>query len=333
MNQNLISIITPVYNAEKNLSKMLDSVLAQTYTQWELILVNDGSTDRTEKIIKEYVQNESRILSFHQSNAGPSVARNKGIEEAKGNYLSFVDADDWISPDYLVKLIEPMLQTEIDLVCAGYYEVNPKFPKGLKLHDFKQDKYNQIISKKEFQSNLFNGVSGVLWAKLFKKEIFKSNAIALIPQMHLSEDLIAVLEYSFYIKSAFVIPESIYYYNRKDETGLSGKLTIANYGDLQRFLNEIDKHRNELYFLNLDSIKRQREYSFMIKILKDHMASKEQYFKVAKFIAKKENSLRPAISQDNKFNNIILNLVFEKKYFQSWLILKAFNILRSVKAF
>lgn len=97
MNQELISIIVPVYNAEKQLSTMIESVLSQSYMYWELILVNDGSTDSTNQILNEYIQKDKRIRSFNQINSGPSVARNKAIEEANGKYLAFIDADEVFS--------------------------------------------------------------------------------------------------------------------------------------------------------------------------------------------------------------------------------------------
>lgn len=331
MNEILISIIVPVYNAEKHLSKMLDSVLEQTYAHWELVLVNDGSIDTTEHIILDYLQKDQRIRCFNQSNSGPSIARNKGIEEAKGIYLSFIDADDWVSPLYLEKLIEPMLTTETDMVCAGYYEVNPQFRQGLQLHDFKKEDVNQNISKETYQSNLFNGVSGVLWSKLFKKEIFRKNAIKLNPQLRLSEDLIAVLEYSTYIQNAYIIPNALYYYNRMDEVGLSGQLKISNYQDLKIFLEEVEKYRGELSFINLDAVKNKRKYNFMTKLLRDHVDSKKEFYKMADFLVQNESPLDSKMVQNNKMNDKILKWVFDGKYFRALASLKMYEFLRNIK--
>lgn len=100
----LISVIIPVYNAENFIRRCVDSVLGQTYSKWELIPVDDGSTDSSLRILKEYEARDSRIKVIHQENAGPGLARNKGIENASGDYVVFIDSDDVITPDYFEKL-------------------------------------------------------------------------------------------------------------------------------------------------------------------------------------------------------------------------------------
>ena len=104
MNYNLsplISIIIPIYNGEKYLKVCLDSILAQTYTHFELILVDDGSTDTSSQICDAYAESDSRVITYHISNGGVSHARNYGINVAKGGWITFIDCDDWITPDYL----------------------------------------------------------------------------------------------------------------------------------------------------------------------------------------------------------------------------------------
>lgn len=327
----MISIITPVYNAEKHLSKMLDSVIKQSYKEWELILVNDGSTDNSAQIIKAYLSKDDRIRFFSQSNAGPSMARNKGVANAKGTYLSFIDADDWITQDYLHKLINPMLNHSTDLVCAGYYEINPQFPLGLKLHDFKKEQFNQNLDKQTYQTNVFKGVSGVLWAKLFKSQIFIENDIQFHPELRLSEDLIAVLEYSFHIQRAYILPDSIYYYNRLAEDSLSGRSSINHYKGLILLIKEIKKLKNEIPFLDLDVITNKRKYSFMIQLLKDHSFSKHEFYKTADFLVENESPLDPNIFQNNKINDQVLKAIFQGNYFYSWSIMKTYLLLKRIK--
>lgn len=99
-----ISVIIPVYNAEKYLRKCVESVIAQTYTDWEMILVDDGSNDGSADIIDEYAGKDTRIRTIHQENAGPGVARNAGIRNALGEYIVFLDSDDMVTPDYFEKL-------------------------------------------------------------------------------------------------------------------------------------------------------------------------------------------------------------------------------------
>lgn len=327
-----VSIISPLFNAEQNLRRMLDSVLLQTYLNWELILVNDGSTDSTLDILESYKKKDNRLRIFSQSNSGPAIARNKGIEEAQGDFLCFIDADDFVRKDYLEKLLAPIqFDKSIGLVCGGYYELNAQYPKGLKLHDFKSEHHNKVISRAEFQSNLFHGVTGVLWGKIFKSEIFRNNAIRLHPELRLSEDLLAVLEYSFHIENVHVLPDALYYYNRMDENSLSGKAKISNYKDLILLTQEIQKYQDKVPFLNLKSILMKRKFGFISKLLKDHSSNRKEFYKVADFIVSKEAAVESGIYGQNALNDRILKWIFTRRYFRAWLLLKVYTIRRKIK--
>lgn len=117
----LISIIIPVYNGEKYLRPCLDSMLQQTYTNWELILVDDGSTDNSPSICDEYAK-LSRISVIHRKNGGQAIARNEGLSIAKGEFVSFVDCDDWFEKDMYESMIKTVLSYEAQIVVCGYYE-------------------------------------------------------------------------------------------------------------------------------------------------------------------------------------------------------------------
>lgn len=110
-----VSVIVPVYNVEKYLNECIDSILAQTFTDFELILVNDGSSDRSGEICDEYAIKDKRIKVIHQQNGGVSVARNTGLDEAKGTYISFVDSDDVVLPNYLYVLLKALKDTDSDI--------------------------------------------------------------------------------------------------------------------------------------------------------------------------------------------------------------------------
>ena len=117
----LISIIVPVYNAEKTIKKCIDSILAQTYRNFELILINDGSRDSSLNILKEYENTDERIVVISQENSGVSVARNKGIDSARGDYIIFVDSDDYISENALEVLKgEIEKNSKLDMVISGF---------------------------------------------------------------------------------------------------------------------------------------------------------------------------------------------------------------------
>lgn len=119
--RSLISIIIPIYNAEKYLKKCLDSILANQYNEWECILVDDGSKDASLSICNQYAEKDSRFKVYHQENAGASAARNIGLNKVKGEYITFIDADDWVSPNYL-SAIE---KTSSDIILLETKHVNP----------------------------------------------------------------------------------------------------------------------------------------------------------------------------------------------------------------
>ena len=126
MKTSLISIIIPVYNVEEYLRKCVDSVLAQTYKNLEIILVDDGSTDKSGQICDQYAQRENRVVVIHQTNAGVSAARNAGLRVAKGEYIGFVDADDYIASDMYSYLYDLIQTYQVPLAVCNYFDVRGK---------------------------------------------------------------------------------------------------------------------------------------------------------------------------------------------------------------
>ena len=126
---NMISVIVPVYNTEKYLKKCLNSILAQTLQDWECILIDDGSTDTSGKICDEYAEKDSRFQVIHQKNSGVSVARNKGLDIAKGDWIGFVDSDDWIEPETYEIAVKSALENDADLVQWQTFFENENFIK------------------------------------------------------------------------------------------------------------------------------------------------------------------------------------------------------------
>ena len=118
---SMISIITPVYNTSKYLRRCLDSILAQTYQDWELLLIDDGSTDGSDTICDDYAKSDSRIRVFHKPNDGVASVRQLGVVEAQGEYSIHIDSDDWIEPEMLEALFDEAKRTDADIVVADYY--------------------------------------------------------------------------------------------------------------------------------------------------------------------------------------------------------------------
>ncbi len=200
----LISIVVPVYNAENFLQKCMESILAQSYVNYELIAIDDGSTDSSLDILKSFEDRDPRIKVFHQENSGPGSARNLGIRHAKGDWIVFIDADDTVDNDYLEMLVDA--SQDVDLVLCGM-----KLFKGDKVTYSRTFLDNvekkDILSVEEmFQKLRLYSLSGPV-CKLFKRSIIHSNNILFPIDMNLGEDTVFVYSYLQYANSAFIQDE------------------------------------------------------------------------------------------------------------------------------
>lgn len=218
-NENLISVIIPVYNGEKYLSECLDSVLNQTYQNLEIIIVNDGSNDNTKSIVEEYVKRDNRIMLLNNDESrGVAEARNIGIKTANGNYVAFVDADDVVSNDYVEKLFTKM-DEEVDVVCSGYYEVQNDVNNILKIHTLPNKVCKNVDESYSLYSECLtdNVAMQAVWGKIFKKELFDN--VSFEPLM-VGED--EVLFVQVMISNAVIKTSEYkgYYYRIHDDSAL-----------------------------------------------------------------------------------------------------------------
>lgn len=207
----VFSIIVPVYNKEDYLYECIDSLLVQTYTDFELILIDDGSTDRSGIICDEYAKKDLRIKVFHTCNQGVSMARNQGLSVACGMYINFVDSDDWVASDYLEKYVEARVDYNYDLVYTEMVRVSKcEVQDIIPLKEFSA-KSNGDLSE-AFVYLLDNGEFGFTCNKSFKREIITSNAVSFHKEFRMFEDAIFTSTYCLYINSIRLIPSAVYFY-------------------------------------------------------------------------------------------------------------------------
>lgn len=210
----LISIVVPVYNAEPFLSECIESILNQTYTNFELLLINDGSIDNSATICKKYCNCDSRIRYFEKSNEGVSATRNIGLKYAVGCYVTFIDSDDIVKSDYLHSLIG---YNNSDLVISGFIsQYNDKIIREVRFPNSTIDlnKYSPILDKIL--------IFGTPWAKLFKLEILRKYNIHFNPELSLHEDHLFYFEYIKHIHIITTTDKVQYIYiNRSNGQSLS----------------------------------------------------------------------------------------------------------------
>lgn len=203
----MVSLIIPVYNSETKLESCIKSVLKQTYKDFELILVDDGSTDHSLDICRRFEKSDARVRAISQKNSGPSAARNKGIENAKGQYIQFIDSDDQIVDTMVEDLVDSMEKNNVDMVVCGIREQHPDH-----IHDIMplisgKVMVNQLgkVYPEIFQNFILNAPVN----KLYKKEKIQS----MFPEdLSLGEDLIFNLEYLKNSSSLFFLKKIYYYY-------------------------------------------------------------------------------------------------------------------------
>lgn len=213
MEKDKFSIIVPVYNVEKYVGDCISSILAQTYPHFELILVDDGSTDESGNICDRYAAQDSRIKVIHQANGGVSRARNKGIEAATGQWICFIDSDDEVKPELLKHYIHDV---DADMMVQGILEI---YPDGKTSHIPMPDLY---VKQENYQTLHVRRHDLYSPRKCFRADIIRQNNLRFIEDMHSAEDLTFVLNFMRLSDSTHFIPHEGYIYKRRYNT-LTGK--------------------------------------------------------------------------------------------------------------
>jgi len=218
----LVSVIIPVYNAQKALAACLDSVLSQSYRDLQIILVNDGSKDSSLAICSQYAMRDERILVIDQANAGPGAARNAALKTAGGTYLQFLDSDDTLPADATATLVEAM--TGEDLV-IGHFTIGAEGKssrRGLVKTDYRLDKPSFMQEHIKWPGSYFYSA---LWNKLYLRRIVEEHGIRFDERMVWGEDSLFNMQYYLYVKRVHCIPRVVYQYHRAPG-GLSWRSTF-----------------------------------------------------------------------------------------------------------
>lgn len=237
----LVTIIIPIFNAQTTLEVCLDSILSQTYKNLEVITINDGSTDLSSCICDKYASRDDRIIVIHKKNEGVSAARNDGIEVATGEFITFVDADDFIDKDMINVMVNEAIQNNDDIVMCGYNIIKNQQRSSRHIKEYQC--LNSIQGLEELVNNRV--FEGYLWNKLYRKESVKE--IRLDPRIDICEDFYYNVTCFCHVSKIACIPDVLYNYvindngatrkidNLFDETGMLKYVTT--FQKVQEYMN------------------------------------------------------------------------------------------------
>jgi len=233
----LVSIIIPVYNAQDYLGACIDSLLVQSYSNFEILLVNDGSTDSTLKLMQEYAVKDSRVKVFNKANAGVSSARNLGITQCQGDYTIFIDSDDVIHYEYIELLLKKAVSENSDITICDYY-VTEGGSENVISYSGSEDITCYI-------SEILNhNVWGVLWNKMFKSSLYKSNGIFFPDGINMWEDIYFCINTLVVAKKISFVERPLYYYTIRKGSLVNTNMSMRRIDDqisIVSMLSENDK--------------------------------------------------------------------------------------------
>lgn len=226
MQDKRVSLIIPVYNTENYLERCLKSAVSQTYQNMEIICIDDGSTDNSGQIVDEFAARDNRVIAIHQTNKGESNARNTGLRVATGDYIGFMDCDDWIEPDMYESLAKALEEEDADMAIAGFYR------------EFEDSGKQRIAvqNEKAVEPKVFDGKQllrylyerdayrafAYIWDKLYKREVIYSclgEPILFDESMKLGGDVLYLAQCALHTKRAVYVDRTFYHYLQRDASG------------------------------------------------------------------------------------------------------------------
>lgn len=280
-----VSIIVPAYNTEKYINKCLTSLINQTYKNIEIIVVNDGSTDNTKEIVENFAYSDDRIKLFNIENSGVSNARNFAIKNSTGNYIAFVDSDDYISSNYIEIMLSCALENNLDLVCCNFQKISEnKTQKKYKIKEVKTKIYNKTEYLKEiFTGNLLT--FALTTSKIYKKELMNE----FIGNIVHGEDILYNYYYLQKIDKAGYLDLKLYTYVTRKNSAVNSRFSKRRFKLMYKLIeiaNELHQSKPELekyirtwlyfsclesfYFMFRDKVVDKESYNFLYNNLKEN---------------------------------------------------------------
>ena len=266
MPQPLVSLIIPIYNLADYLPQCLDSVRKQTYENLEALLINDGSTDASLAVCREYSRRDSRFQLIDKANSGVSDSRNQALDRAEGKYIQFLDGDDWLSPDATETLVHAAESTGADLVLAHFYRVVEE-----RVAARGHIKAQRVLTRQEFAEEMMkapaNYYYGVLWNKLYRRSIIEAHHLRFDSQVNWCEDFLFNLEYIEYVRLVSAVPKPIYYYRKRESSLVSSQVSLRR--TIAMKMQTFDYYKELYQRLDLYEEQKAKVYSYFLSAATD----------------------------------------------------------------
>lgn len=322
----VVSIIVPVYNAEKTLRRCVDSILKQSYRNWELLLIDDGSIDASALICDNYTLSDKRIKVFHKINAGVSSARNIGLENARGEWITFVDSDDCVKDVYLENLLGHVKET-IDLVIS-FAEIHGKefirkenYPSRL----ITQDNFDILFT----ESDMYWHTSP--WSKLYRRKIIQNNNLSFCVGMHIGEDAVFLYSYMLYSREIYVSSDTDYCYYACNENSLTKKINslsseILSYTNIEYIVTRIINERNIKNIEALNKLNRLKA-SYLRRILNSLYHNRIRRSERLKTLKSIDWNLYIQYIGKTSYKEEILKFMLNYKCFSIYDLLRIFSVM------
>lgn len=297
-----VSIIVPVYNAEKHLRQCLDSIINQTLKEIQIIIINDGSTDNSKEIILDCVSKDDRIVFIDSTNEGVSLARNKGIEKASGKYIGFVDADDYVDPKMYEKLFDVAEKQNASLAICNAMVVAEKMEsqKRLQLNDECVEVSDRTVLMLDFLRFKYDYAN---WNKIYASQIIKEYHLEFHKDLAIWEDLLFNLEFIAYLNKMVTLDESLYYYRIHNASVMAdSKLLISKQYNLlyEAYVSFCNKNSLDI---EKEAFIQERAKTCMPNVfvlLKLRMRSNSKFFTLTTQFGNELKDLNPAIYIETK---------------------------------